>query len=372
MSAAAVMRGTGRVLVIDDTELNCMLVQSVLEVHGYEVSQAMRGSEDLLKSIFTSPPDIIILDVMMPGINGLVMCQRLRDDERTMHIPILMVTSLSDRSVRQRAFAAGASDIIIKPIDTQELSQRVRNAMVTKSAFDASRSALAAMKVEEAKLRNWWTAFIHGLRGPMAAIHQEIQLAKSRLPQDERSAHQWQRLAELSDFINDQLISSVQANNVACGQHALVLERCLITGLLKTAMALTQLKYPDVSITLSAPEHYLTCDRTLMQRALDSLLKHMAQSSLRALSIHVRYDAGSTEIALRSDGPSASDPRGASGFYPTTAADASGPQPFSDMNLSFCAFVVEAHGGKMRAESNVGANQLWISLPDITPTWTAP
>jgi CheY-like chemotaxis protein len=369
MNASETIKATARILVVDDTELNCSLVRSVLEVHGYEVSQAMRGSEELLSSIFQSPPDVIILDVMMPGINGLSMCQRLRDNIRTLHVPILMVTSLSDRSVRLRAVSAGANDVIVKPIDTKELYHRVRNALVTKLAYDAVCNEAIAKKVVEKNLRKWWTSFIHGMRVPVAAMHHEILLGKSRSQTPEQSALQWQRMEELSYYMSDQLTSAVLANNVASGMHSLSLDRCNLSTLLHTAIQFSQKKYPEVQITQNVPECFLTCDRVLMQKAFEFLLKHMAQSSLRTLSIHVRAESGSVEIALRSDGPSAADPRGASGIYPSNSSDISGPYPFQDMDMSFCSFVFEAHGGKMKAESSIGANQVWISLPEVSTEW---
>jgi adenylate cyclase len=134
-SAARALGSRGLVLVVDDDENNRTLLRDPLETHGYEIVEAENG-EQALQKVERRPPDVILLDVMMPQLDGFEVCRRLKKDARTAHIPILMVTALSERMERLMGIAAGASDFLSKPVDLQELTLRVSHAAHTKRLFD--------------------------------------------------------------------------------------------------------------------------------------------------------------------------------------------------------------------------------------------
>jgi adenylate cyclase len=134
-SSARALGCRGLVLVVDDDEANRMLLRDPLETHGYEIVEAENG-EQALQKVEQRPPDVILLDVMMPQMDGFEVCRRLKKDARTTHIPILMVTALSERMERMMGIAAGASDFLSKPVDLQELTLRVGHAAHAKRLFD--------------------------------------------------------------------------------------------------------------------------------------------------------------------------------------------------------------------------------------------
>ena len=128
-------RGLGRVLLVDDEEPNRILLRDSLALRGYEVLEA-DSSLQALRLIATSPPDAILLDVMMPGMDGFQLCRRLKRDRQTAPIPILMITALSARKERLMGIEAGANDFLAKPVDMQDLILRVANAVYAKHLFD--------------------------------------------------------------------------------------------------------------------------------------------------------------------------------------------------------------------------------------------
>jgi class 3 adenylate cyclase/CheY-like chemotaxis protein len=127
--------GLGFVLVVDDEEQNRTLLRDPLEACGYEVTEAENGMQALQK-VAEHPPDVILLDVMMPKMDGFGVCRRLKTDSKTAHIPILMVTALSDRKERLMGIAVGANDFLNKPVDIQDVTLRVGNAVYTKHLHD--------------------------------------------------------------------------------------------------------------------------------------------------------------------------------------------------------------------------------------------
>jgi two-component system cell cycle sensor histidine kinase/response regulator CckA len=127
--------GLGFVLVVDDEEQNRSLLRDPLEARGYEIAEAENGLQALQK-IAARPPDVILLDLMMPKMDGFEVCRRLKKDPKTAHIPILMVTALSERGDRLMGIQAGANDFLNKPIDIQDVILRVGNAVYAKHLHD--------------------------------------------------------------------------------------------------------------------------------------------------------------------------------------------------------------------------------------------
>jgi len=115
-----------RVLVVDDHPASRMTAVSLLGVEGYEVIEADRGSI-VVELVTQKQPDLILLDVMMPGIDGFEVCRLLKQDEQTRLIPVIFITALNDKRSRIRGIEAGADDFLSKPFDRVELAARVKS-----------------------------------------------------------------------------------------------------------------------------------------------------------------------------------------------------------------------------------------------------
>lgn len=126
---------SAHVLIVDDIAPNIKLLEAKLEREFFNVSSAMNGA-DALDMVADNPPDIILLDIMMPGMDGFEVCKRIKSDPETMHIPIVMVTALTDASDRVKGLEAGADDFISKPINDTALLSRVRSLVRLKMTID--------------------------------------------------------------------------------------------------------------------------------------------------------------------------------------------------------------------------------------------
>lgn len=139
LSETGTWHSRGHVLVVDDEAPNRILLRDPLEAYGYEVAEAENGQQ-ALDCIAVRPPDAILLDVMMPIMDGFELCRRLKRNEDTAPIPILVITALSDRKERLMGIKAGANDFLNKPVDIQDVILRVGNAVYAKSLFDQLRA----------------------------------------------------------------------------------------------------------------------------------------------------------------------------------------------------------------------------------------
>jgi putative two-component system response regulator len=115
-----------KILVVDDHPSSRMTAVALLSVEGYEVLEADSGMA-ALNCVVAADPDLILLDVMMPGMDGFEVCRRLKQDEQTRLTPVVFVTALNDRRARLRGIEAGGDDFLTKPFDQLELSARVKS-----------------------------------------------------------------------------------------------------------------------------------------------------------------------------------------------------------------------------------------------------
>lgn len=114
-----------KILVVDDEIHIRTLLKITLEMVGYEVDIAADGQE-ALERIEAQIPDLILLDIKMPNLNGWQVCERVKTDEKTKHVPIIMVTAFGQKEARQRSFDLGADEFIPKPFETQALLETVK------------------------------------------------------------------------------------------------------------------------------------------------------------------------------------------------------------------------------------------------------
>jgi two-component system cell cycle response regulator len=177
---------SARVLVVDDIPTNVKLLEAKLSAEYFDVVTALNGL-DALAICERGEADIVLLDVMMPGMNGFEVCRRLKNGPNTAHIPVVMVTALDQPSDRLKGLDAGADDFLTKPLDDTALFARVRSLVRLKSVTDELRNrALASRRL--------------GIADPLAAAASEIGLNGRLLLIEDRPAAQERLSSALSAF----------------------------------------------------------------------------------------------------------------------------------------------------------------------------
>lgn len=114
------------ILIVDDSETNLVLLTAVLEGGGWPVRTARSGAS-ALKVMHSRVPDLILLDLLMPGIDGYQMLEKLKSDERYNHIPVIVISAVDDHDTREKCLQKGAIDYLPKPVNIREIVARVRN-----------------------------------------------------------------------------------------------------------------------------------------------------------------------------------------------------------------------------------------------------
>ena len=138
---------TAKILVVDDTPQNVKLLADMLTVEGYAVVTAENGTQALDK-VEADSPDLVLLDIMMPGMDGYEVCRKIRENPDTEILPVVMVTALDPSTERVKGIEAGADDFLGKPINIDELLARVRSLLRVKVYYDTIQS-------QKAELAQW-------------------------------------------------------------------------------------------------------------------------------------------------------------------------------------------------------------------------
>lgn len=203
-----------RVLVVDDVSTNRKLLQNILDKKGYRTSIAENGY-DCIRAVLEQRPDLILLDIKMPDINGIEVCRKLRRDPRVGPIPILFVTGDTDAHTLSQAFDAGGNDYIRKPVNNVELLKRVQ---ATFEYID-----LIEAKKREDQLKNILSmngTVCHELNQPMQYISGMSQLLLMDL---EKSSPVYDKVAKIKSQIDrmDKIIKNLTRLNSLDSQNYL-------------------------------------------------------------------------------------------------------------------------------------------------------
>ncbi len=243
----------GVILIVDDTPLNLNVLMNFLEAAGYKVLIATDG-ESAVEQAEYARPDIILLDVMMPGIDGFETCRRLKANQITQKIPVIFMTALTDTSDKVRGFEAGAVDYITKPLQQEEAIARVNTHLELARKQQRIEQLMEQDRVQFENLSYMKDQLLstasHELKNPLASIMLSIEILKRSLNHD-------------AGLILERL-------NVI--QHSALYMRDLIANLLDIARLETQVELRKVEISIN-------------QLIRDSLSRQMSFSSEQGVAL---------------------------------------------------------------------------------------
>lgn len=355
-----------RVLVVDDHLENLELATAQLRRAGLEVLTAANGP-DGLACVAAEAPDVILLDIMMPGMDGFEVLRQLRADVHTRGIPVIVMTALQERSDKLRALELGANDFLTKPVDRAELLARVRNSVELRRLMTAQ-SELLRMKDELVSVVS------HELRTPLASVvgFAELLLTQNYDEPQRREfltiMHQEGRrlTALINDFLDLQRMESqrqsVHAEPVALGE--LLRRAIIVSG-----------EDPQRPIVLDAGDEPLEveADADRVVQVLVNLLSNARKYSPKGGTIRVSTQLGElgVRVLVQDNGlglPPEAMPHLFNKFYRVDNSDRRSIGG-TGLGLAICRQIISEHGGRIGVTSDGPGkgSTFWFTLPLSKP-----
>jgi len=346
----------GRILVVDDEPLNRELLRDLLVARGHEVVEAEDGVNAITKA-GSVDCDAILLDVMMPRMDGLEACRQLKANPETAHIPVLMVTALVEREQRLQGIAAGANDYLTKPIDRQDVILRVHNAVAAKRLYDRVEAELLRVRELEA-LRDNLTRFImHDMRAPLMSMMGGLQIMMDGF-QGSGDDKQFLAMAlgatqELTEMVS----SLLDVSRMESRQMPLHVETCDVATLAKDAIRRIEplTTFREVRMRAFGDSAPARVDKGLIGRVFTNLLVNAIKFSPVGSEIAVKVSRENADIRAEvSDAGPGIPPEHHDRIFEKFGQveyRRENRKHSTGLGLAFCKLAVEAHGGRIGVES---------------------
>lgn len=360
--------GGGTVLVVDDEPKNVMLLQDLLEARGYTVLSASDGEKGL-ELARARVPDVVLLDVMMPRLNGFDVCRKLKAEQKTAMIPVLLVTSLDARQDRLAGIDAGANDFITKPIDSGDLVLRVRNAVATKRLHDRVTNQLQRLQELEAARDTLTHMVVHDLRSPLTGLRGYLELLGAVANGNAEVAEYASEADAIARRLTEMISQVLDMSRLESGQMPLSLKETDLKALLPAAVASLGPAPEGITVGFDMPESpvALTCDPDLISRVVINLVGNAFKFTPPGSQVRVALisEVDRVRFTVTDSGPGIpAEFRGKifEKFGQAPLGQAVGVRS-SGLGLTFCKLAVEAHRGKIGMENaETGGARFWVEL----------
>ncbi|MDP8964016.1 MAG: response regulator [Cyanobacteriota bacterium] len=346
------------ILVVDDEPSGFDVIEAHLFRERYDLSYASSGIK-ALNLIDSLEPDVILLDVMMPEMDGIEVCRHIKSDPQWQHIPIIMVTALTSKEDLARSLDAGADDFLTKPISGVELRARVRSMLRIKQQYDALEATLQLRE----DLSNM---IVHDLRNPLTTI----LMSSSLLVENGIEGKNLDKInlilaagRQLDSMIDDLLIlAKMQSGKMMLNLVEVDLND-LVVSTLSRFSSLADSKNIQLKSQRLQQNYQVLADANLLHRVFDNLLSNALKFSHRGGTITLEIDYPSEPVS--------STPAPKQAIIRITDEGIGIPEDLRQrifdkyevgnvingisqlgLGLAFCKMVIEAHGGAIFVEAN--------------------
>jgi signal transduction histidine kinase len=386
------------ILVVDDIPANLQVLAGMLKDRAYKVRPVPSGKLALLAAR-RDPPDLILLDIHMPEMNGYEVCEHLKADDELRGIPVIFISALAEQLDKVKAFAIGGVDYLTKPFQMEELHARVETHLKlrrlqielqeTNARLAKANGVLRRKQEELSDLHRRKDEFLamlsHELRNPLAPIANAVQLL--RLQPNEAPIQQQSRtiierqVAQLTRLIDDLM----EVSRITTGRVQLLLERVVVNGIVERAVEsarpLIDRHEHELAVSLSPEPIWLYADAARLEQVVVNLLTNAAKYTRDGghISLSVQQEGDECVLRLRDTGVGIAPELLPRIFDLFTQAERSldRSQGGLGIGLALVQRLVELHRGRVEAMSVLGQGsefvvRLPVPLSDVPQSAPAP
>jgi len=339
------------ILIVDDELNNFDVLEAMLMPEGYQLHYAANGAQTL-SFLESHQPDVILLDVMMPGIDGIELCRKIKANRLWSHIPIVMVTSLNSKEDLAKCLNAGANDFLTKPVSSQELCARVSSMLRIKQQYDDLQRLLQLRE-------DMVSMIVHDLRNPLSSILLATELLRIMDEVSESGQKRVDKIEIAAHQLQLQIDSLLFMAKLESGKVVLNLSQIDLCALCISALDGFEAIAAQKSITLVSqlpePGGSVRVDANIFRRVLDNLLSNSIKFSPSNCRIELQayyLESGGAIIQVIDQGPGVSEKLKRHIFEKYEIGTLMDGVSQTGLGLAFVKMAIEAHGGRVGAENN--------------------
>lgn len=335
------------ILIVDDNIDTVELLRKRLRAEGYNALEAYDG-EEALKKVYEKIPDLIVLDVMMPKMNGYEVCKRLKTDEKTKFIPVIMLTAKSDVESKVKGFDIGADDYVPKPFDYRELLARVRSLLLRK---EASERAIEEERTEA--VRKLINSLTHEIRNPIVSIAGFAKKLYDSLPPGHPNKPYLMTILQESERLERILKEILNLKMIAIGFMENVETLKVIEEVLQELEK--EIEDSDVEVETyfkQLPNLYIDKEhlKIVLRNIIKNAIEAMEKAEKKVLKISVEQTGNNIEIKISDTGKGIPKELIKKIFEPFFTSKLYGP----GLGLTVALTIVQYYKGFISVESEVG------------------
>jgi len=350
-----------RILIVDDAEDTVELLRKRFRAEGYDTSEAFNG-EQALNMVPEYEPDLIVLDIMMPKIDGYEVCQRLKADEKTKYIPVLMLTAKGEVEHKVKGLNIGADDYMGKPFDYKELSARVRSLLSIKATHEK--------KVEEEKsgaLEQMMEQVAHEIRNPLTSVGGFARKVFNKLPEDDPNRKYMQYIIEDVAVLESMIKQLIELKSMTISMK----EPSAMNEVVKDSLKIFEQDFAQKAIQVETELQeglpLITADKKLLKRAFCNLIKNAGEameSGTKTLKVTSSINGDNLELQFSDTGKGIAKEKIKNIFDPLVTSKVYGP----GLGLTFALKIIQDHKGTISVESEEGKGTTFtIRFPIKSP-----
>ncbi|MEI6387447.1 MAG: ATP-binding protein [Spirochaetota bacterium] len=359
-------------MIVDDTPETLDLLSTIIKEGGYR-SRPVSDGEFALQSAAASPPDLILLDIQMPGMDGYEVCRTLKRDVRLAKIPVIFLSAYVEPENRVKAFEVGGIDYVSKPFSAEEVIARVavhvRLLQEERKLRESYEKLLELEKLRDSLVH----MLVHDLRGPLGGIAGtfDFVLAEARSLLSPTSLELLEEMHKSTNWLLQSVTSILDVNKLEAGRMQLRLAKVDVAQVAEDALA-SQRAYAGERILTLAASGLIPAlvDRDILFRVFQNLLTNALKFTPESGKVRVEIGQDSEEVFAKVIDHGPGIPKDLHGrifekFGQVSVAATSFRGVFSTgLGLPFCKLAIEAHGGSIGVESEPGkGSSFWFRVP---------
>jgi signal transduction histidine kinase len=355
---------TPNILIVDDTPANLKLLASMLKERGY-MPRTVSSGERALEAARLMPPDLILLDVSMPVMDGFEVCERLKADPNLKDIPILFISALTDTMVKVKAFRVGGDDYITKPFRFEEVEARVRIQLELRRQRRELQASYEQLRKLEVLRDNLTHMVVHDMRSLIMAITAPLELA---IISADRRVSYIEKAQRAAAKLNDMMLLMIDVSRLESGRMPVRVGQCELGQIARSLLDELVPISGNRRLTLSASGPIkVKCDPDLVRRILANLVNNALKFTPSGgfVEVALSLSEGDARVAVRDSGCGIAPEYHQKIFEKFGQVESERQNLGTGLGLAFCKLAVTSQGGVIGVESELGqGSTFWFTLPN--------